>query len=213
MLLLWCYALDDVLFIVVSIFTLAGLSLVGFFDDYVKLTDRRKDGLSKKEKLGYQFLVGGGVGLILYFYGEPWFSPTINIPFIDPSCAWHIGWLFPLWVALLTTSTSNAVNLTDGLDGLATLCYISAVVALGLIAYFAGHASRTILGVSEYSESSRRTVNSRYRAGALAGACMGFPVVQRVSGGSEMGDTGSLPLGGFLGSWWRCASSRSCCWC
>lgn len=192
--LLWCRL--DVLFIVVSLFTLAGLSLVGFFDDYVKLTDHRKDGLSKKEKLGYQFLVGGGVGLILYFYGEPWFTPTINIPFVDPSYAWHIGWLFPVWVALLTTSTSNAVNLTDGLDGLATLCYISAVVALGLIAYFAGHATiAAYLNIPKVPGAQELAI----ACGALAGACMGFLWFNAFPAEVFMGDTGSLPLGGFLG--------------
>ena len=192
--LLWCRL--DVLFVIVAIFTLLGLSLVGFYDDYVKLTDRRKDGLTKKEKLGYQFLVGGGVGMILYWYGAPTFTPTINIPFIDPSYALPLGMFFPLWVALITTSSSNAVNLTDGLDGLATLCYISAAVAVGLIAYFAGHAGiSTYLNIPKVPGAQELTI----ACASLAGACMGFLWFNAFPAEVFMGDTGSLPLGGLLG--------------
>jgi phospho-N-acetylmuramoyl-pentapeptide-transferase len=192
--LLWCRL--DVLFIPLCIFTLLGLSLVGFYDDYVKLTDKRKDGLTKSEKLFYQFLIGGGVGMALFWYGDEKLVPALFFPFTDPVHAIGLGAFFPVWAALVTTSTSNAVNLTDGLDGLATLCYISAAVAFGLVAYFAGHATiATHLNMPRVPGAQELAVV----CASLAGACMGFLWFNAHPAEIFMGDTGSLPLGGLLG--------------
>jgi phospho-N-acetylmuramoyl-pentapeptide-transferase len=191
---LWCRL--DVLFIPLCIFTMLALGLVGFYDDYVKLTDKRKDGLSKGEKIFYQLLVGGGVGTALYLYGDERMKALVVLPFSDPSHALALGILFPLWAAIVTASSSNAVNLTDGLDGLATLCYISAAVAFGLIAYFAGHATiATHLSMPRVPGAQELAIV----CAALAGSCMGFLWFNAHPAEIFMGDTGSLPLGGLIG--------------
>jgi phospho-N-acetylmuramoyl-pentapeptide-transferase len=141
--LLWCRL--DILFIPLCFFTMLALGLVGLLDDYLKLTDDKRDGLTKKEKLFFQFLVGGGVGLCLTWYGEQPLGTKLAIPFVDPHWWPVLGFFFAGWVALVMTSASNAVNLTDGLDGLATLCVTSVAVTFGLLAYFAGHA-----GIAEH---------------------------------------------------------------
>ncbi len=191
---LWCRF--DVLFVPLCIFTMIALMLVGLYDDYIKLTEDKRDGLSKKEKVFYQMLVGGGVGAVLYLYGDDKTSSTLVIPFINPSNAIALGMLYPLWAMFVTSSTSNAVNLTDGLDGLATLCFISSVVAFGLIAYFAGHATiATHFNMPRVPGAQELTIV----CASLAGACMGFLWFNAHPAEVFMGDTGSLPLGGLLG--------------
>ena len=191
---LWCRF--DVMFVPLCIFTMIALMLVGLYDDYIKLTEDKRDGLSKKEKIFYQMLVGGGMGVALYMYGDDKTASTLVIPFIDPSHAIALGMLYPLWAMFVTSSTSNAVNLTDGLDGLATLCFISAVVAFGLIAYFAGHATIAAhLNMPRVPGAQELTIV----CASLAGACMGFLWFNAHPAEVFMGDTGSLPLGGLLG--------------
>lgn len=191
-----CWCRLDVLFIPLCIFTLLSLGLVGFYDDYVKLTDKRKDGLSKLEKIAYQFLVGGGVGLVLYLYGDSKTTPFLTFPFTDPASAIALGMLYPLWSTLVVSASSNAVNLTDGLDGLATLCCISAAVAFGLIAYFASHSAiATHLNMPRVPGAQELAIV----CASLAGACMGFLWFNAHPAEIFMGDTGSLPLGGLLG--------------
>ncbi len=191
---LWCRF--DVLFIPLSVFTMLALSLVGFYDDYVKLTDKRKDGLTKSEKLFFQLLVSGGVGMALYWYGDEKTRTMLYLPFTNPANAIALGALYPVWAAVVTTGSSNAVNLTDGLDGLATLCYISAVVAFGLIAYFAGHSAIAAhLNMPRVPGAQELAI----LCAALGGACMGFLWFNAHPAEVFMGDTGSLPLGGLLG--------------
>jgi phospho-N-acetylmuramoyl-pentapeptide-transferase len=192
--LIWCRL--DVVFIPLCFFTMLALGLVGFYDDYIKLTHTKKDGLTKREKLFYQFLVGGGVGLCLYWYGDPKISTSLVIPF--SSQAWWIplGGGFILWAAFVMTGSSNAVNLTDGLDGLATLCIMTVAVAFGLIAYFAGHnAIAEHLAIPRVRGAEELAVV----CAALSGACMGFLWFNAHPAEVFMGDTGSLPLGGMVG--------------
>lgn len=192
--LIWCRL--DVVFIPLCFFTMLALGLVGFYDDYIKLTHAKKDGLTKREKLFYQFLVGGGVGLCLYWYGDPKIATTLVLPF--SSSAWWIplGAGFILWAAFVMTGSSNAVNLTDGLDGLATLCIMTVAVAFGLIAYFAGHSA-----IAEHLSMPRVRGAEELAVvcAALSGACMGFLWFNAHPAEVFMGDTGSLPLGGMVG--------------
>ncbi|MEI6232755.1 MAG: phospho-N-acetylmuramoyl-pentapeptide-transferase [Planctomycetota bacterium] len=191
---MWCRF--DVLFVTLCIFTMIALMLVGLYDDYIKLTENKRDGLSKKEKIFYQMLIGGGVGAALYLYGDDKIATKLVIPFIDPSHAIALGMLYPLWAMFVTSGTSNAVNLTDGLDGLATLCFISSVVAFGLIAYFAGHATIAAhLNMPRVPGAQELAIV----CASLAGACMGFLWFNSHPAEVFMGDTGSLPLGGLLG--------------
>jgi phospho-N-acetylmuramoyl-pentapeptide-transferase len=192
--LMWCRL--DVLFIPLCFFTMLTLGLVGFYDDYIKLTHSKADGLSKKEKLFFQFIVGGGVGLCLTWYGDPALATRFVIPFTDASIWPVLGIAFVAWASVVMTGSSNAVNLTDGLDGLATLCITTVAVAFGLLAYFAGHA-----GIAEHLSLPHvhGAEELAVACAALAGACLGFLWFNAHPAEIFMGDTGSLPLGGMVG--------------
>ena len=192
--LLWCRL--DILFIPLCFFTMLALGAVGFYDDYIKLTHTKADGLSKSEKLIFQFIVGGGVGLCLHWYGEQPIATKLVIPFTDAAVWPALGVLFIFWSAFVMTGSSNAVNLTDGLDGLATLCVTTVAVAFGLIAYFAGHSGiAEHLGIARVRGAEELAVV----CAALSGACLGFLWFNAHPAEIFMGDTGSLPLGGLIG--------------
>ena len=192
--LLWCRL--DVLFIPLCFFTMLTLGLVGFYDDYIKLTHAKADGLSKREKLLFQFIVGGGVGLCLTWYGDPTLATKLVIPFTEAAVWPALGFGYVLWSCVVMTGSSNAVNLTDGLDGLATLCITTVAVAFGLLAYFAGHAQ-----IAEHLSIPRvhGAEELAVVCAALAGACLGFLWFNAHPAEIFMGDTGSLPLGGMVG--------------
>lgn len=192
--LLWCRL--DCIFIPLCFLTMLTLGLVGFYDDYIKLTHTKSDGLSKREKLFFQFLVGGGVGLYLYWFGEPNLAARLVIPFTDSAWWPMLGAGFIAWAAFVMTGSSNAVNLTDGLDGLATLCITTVAVAFGLIAYFAGHSGiAEHLGIARVRGAEELAVV----CAALSGSCLGFLWFNAHPAEIFMGDTGSLPLGGLVG--------------
>lgn len=190
------FARPDVIFVPIAAFSMLALALVGFYDDYIKLTQKGRDGLTKREKLFFQFLVGGGVGLILALYNDPRCATQVAIPFTDPYFWPTLGWFYVGWAAIVMVGSSNAVNLTDGLDGLATLCTITVAVAFGILAYFAGHA-----GIAEYLSVPRVRGAEELSVicSALAGACLGFLWFNAHPADIFMGDTGSLPLGGLIG--------------
>ena len=191
---LWCRL--DILFMPLCFFTMLALGIVGFYDDYIKLTQAKSDGLSKTEKLLFQAIVGGGVGLCLTWYGENGIATKLVIPFLDASWWPALGVFFVGWAALVMTGSSNAVNLTDGLDGLATLCITTVAVAFGLISYFAGHA-----GIAEHLclPHVHGAEELAVVCAALSGSCLGFLWFNAHPAEIFMGDTGSLPLGGLVG--------------
>jgi phospho-N-acetylmuramoyl-pentapeptide-transferase len=136
------------------------------------------------------------VGLCLTWYGDPSLSTKLVIPFTDAAIWPALGLFYVLWSMVVMTGSSNAVNLTDGLDGLATLCITTVAVAFGLIAYFAGHAGiAEHLGVPHVHGAEEVSVV----CAALAGACLGFLWFNAHPAEIFMGDTGSLPLGGMVG--------------
>lgn len=190
------FARPDVIFVPLAIFTMLGLALVGLYDDWIKLTQKGRDGLTKREKLFFQFIAGGGVGLILALYNDPSNATKLAVPFVDAMHWPALGWFYVGWAAVVMVGSSNAVNLTDGLDGLATLCTITVAVAFGLLAYFAGHA-----GIAEYLAVPRVRGAEELAVicAALAGACLGFLWFNAHPADIFMGDTGSLPLGGLVG--------------
>ena len=197
-----CFARFDILFTLLACFVLCTLALLGFYDDYMKLTQKRqgghkgRNGLTVREKLVFQFTIGLGVGLILTWYGEPVLSTQLAIPFVDAAVWPVLGYFYIGWAAIVVVGASNAVNLTDGLDGLATLCTITVAVAFGLLAYFAGHA-----GIAEHLAVPRvhGAEELSVVCAALAGACLGFLWFNAHPADIFMGDTGSLPMGGLVG--------------
>jgi len=175
-----------------GLITLIGFGLVGFKDDIGKiLAGDNLEGLTPKGKMGLQILVAIlSTGLLLYAgFPTELYVPFLKTPLLD------LGYFaIPFWI-LVFLATTNAVNLTDGLDGLATVPSIVALVSLGLIVYVTGHAifSQYLLvpnikGVGEVL----------ILASALAGGLLGFLWYNCYPAEIFMGDTGSLAIGGFL---------------
>jgi phospho-N-acetylmuramoyl-pentapeptide-transferase len=190
--LLWT-RLDNAYFFVVLGVTL-GYGAIGFLDDYLKIVRQSHKGLTGKQKLGLQFLIGGAVGFFLYM--DPVFKTTLAVPFfknVNP----ELGiWYIP-FAAIVIAGASNAVNLTDGLDGLA----IGPVMICGatylLFAYIAGHLKLAhYLQVAYVPGSGELCVV----CGAMLGAGMGFLWYNAYPAEVFMGDVGSLSLGGLLGA-------------
>ncbi|GMV79160.1 MAG: hypothetical protein AMXMBFR7_03440 [Planctomycetota bacterium] len=189
------FARSDVVFVPLAFFTMLALALVGFYDDWIKLT-RKEKGLTIREKLCFQAVVGLGVGYLLYAYSPSGARGAVAVPFVEAAFWPTLGYGYLIWAGVVLTASSNAVNLTDGLDGLATLCTITVAVAFGLMAYFSGHAGMAQhLAVPRVPGAEELAVI----CAALAGACLGFLWFNAHPAEVFMGDTGSLALGGLVG--------------
>lgn len=181
-------------FVWLTLLGIVAMAAVGFLDDYLKLKRHSSKGLPPRYKFGLQILLGLGVGLYLYLYPADQFTTRLSIPFVK----WWVpdlGWLYVFLVMLVIVGCSNAVNLTDGLDGLATGPVIMASAAYTVLAYMAGHAAISrYLQVIYVRESSELTIV----AGAVVGASLGFLWFNAYPAQVFMGDTGSLALGTAL---------------
>ena len=194
----------------IAMAALLGYGWIGFLDDYAKITRRRNLGLSGKRKLAYQFALGfafAGILLIMRAYGE--FSTAMNIPFFkqyQPTMLIQplLGspWTYVLgvapfcaFVALVVVFSSNAVNLTDGLDGLAIGLMVIASGALTVLTYAGGHAQ-----LAEYLQLARNPHTSELTVfcGSMTGASLGFLWYNAHPAEIFMGDVGSLGLGGAM---------------
>ncbi|HEV3331343.1 MAG TPA: phospho-N-acetylmuramoyl-pentapeptide-transferase [Bryobacteraceae bacterium] len=194
----------------IAIGALVAFGWIGFLDDYAKVTRQRNLGLSGKRKLVYQFTAALGVAaLLLVARANGSFSTQINIPFAKqfrPSLIieslLHNPWTYVLGVApfcifvsLVVVFVSNAVNLTDGLDGLAIGLMVVAAGALTVLAYAGGHVE-----LAQYLELARnpRTSELTVFCGSMTGASLGFLWYNAHPADIFMGDVGSLGLGGAL---------------
>jgi phospho-N-acetylmuramoyl-pentapeptide-transferase len=194
----------------ISTAALVGYGWIGFMDDYAKVTKKRNLGLSGRSKLVYQFLFGFVFAitlLVMRAYGD--FSTAMNIPFIknfQPSLLiqslMHNPWTYALgaapfciFVALVVVFSSNAVNLTDGLDGLAIGLMVIAAGALTILTYAGGHAT-----LAEYLQLARnpRTSELTIFCGSMTGASIGFLWYNAHPAEIFMGDVGALGLGGAM---------------
>jgi phospho-N-acetylmuramoyl-pentapeptide-transferase len=194
----------------IALAALLGFGWIGFLDDYAKITRRRNLGLTGRRKLLYQFSLGFTVAALLMVmraYGE--FSTTINIPFFKqfhPSLLLESlmtnPWTYALgaapfcvFVALVVVFMSNAVNLTDGLDGLAIGLMVIASGALTVLTYAGGHVQ-----LAEYLQLARNpnTQELTIFCGSMTGAALGFLWYNAHPAEIFMGDVGSLGLGGAL---------------
>jgi phospho-N-acetylmuramoyl-pentapeptide-transferase len=194
----------------IAILTLLAFGWIGFLDDYAKITNRRNLGISGKRKLVYQFIVGFGFAAALLFmraWGD--FSTAMNVPFFQsfkPSMlmpelmanpwTYVLGVApFCIFVSLVVVFSSNAVNLTDGLDGLAIGLMVIAAGALTILTYAGGHAQ-----LAEYLQLARnaRTSELTVFCGSMTGASIGFLWYNAHPAEIFMGDVGSLGLGGAM---------------
>lgn len=190
--LLWANLTNAYMWIALG--TTLGFGLIGFLDDYLKQVKKQNKGLGVRSKFGLQFLFSVGCGLCLY--GLPDFDTVVTIPFIkELSPDLGIGYL--VLALLVIVGTSNAVNLTDGLDGLAIGPTIVAAVTYMVFAYVTGH-----IRFSQYLQLNYVAGCGEVAifCGSLAGAGLGFLWFNAYPADVFMGDTGSLSLGAALGS-------------
>jgi phospho-N-acetylmuramoyl-pentapeptide-transferase len=180
-------------YVLLSLLALLWLGFVGFADDYIKLKYKRSKGLSARAKLAGQLLLGAIVGVAIYL--NPDLSTSIDVPFLK-SVSLDLGIFYIFFVILVITGTSNAVNLTDGLDGLATGCVLMVIFSYGILTYLTGHLRFSQYLFIPYIEGvGELTV----LCAAIMGACMGFLWFNCYPASVFMGDVGSLALGGFIG--------------
>lgn len=174
-----------------------GLGVLGFLDDYLRVVKRVRKGLLGRYKIAGQVTIGLFVGLMFYLaqpYGE--MTTRTTIPFLKDRFL-DLDMLYVPFVVLVITATSNAVNLADGLDGLAIGMVIPPVLAFGMLAYLSGNAIfASYLNIPFLAGAGELSVF----AGALFGACLGFLWYNAHPAQVFMGDTGSLALGGCLGT-------------
>ncbi len=183
----------------------AGYGVLGFLDDYAKVTKQTTAGVSGKTKLVFQTLIAVGACVLLVLFGEPSTTPdlatSVTFPFFKDLIL-NLGWFYIAFAAFVIVGASNAVNMTDGLDGLAIVPVMIAGGALGMIAYLVGNtvsANYLVLhfvpGVGELAVV----------CAAIIGSGLGFLWYNAPPAKIFMGDTGSLALGGCLGAIAVCA--------
>ncbi len=186
----------DNLYLWLALLTTLAFGAVGFVDDWLKLARRRSLGLSGRWKLAAQVLISVAFALALSTLAVPGYETRIGIPFFK-NVLLDLGWFYLPFVVLVLTGASNAVNLTDGLDGLAVGTTLVAVSFYTVVAYLAGNAVFSKYLQIVYVEGAGELT---VFCGALLGAGMGFLWFNAHPAAIFMGDTGSLALGAALGS-------------
>jgi len=181
-------------FVWIMLFVGFSFGLLGFADDFTKIKRRHNKGLSARAKLFWQFTLALCVGLFLYFH--PGYDTHFAIPFfkgVNPD----LGPGYILLIILVIVSSSNAVNFTDGLDGLAIGPFLMAIGTYLILSYLSGHIKiAQYLQIPYVAGTGEVTVI----CGALAGAGLGFLWYNAYPAQVIMGDVGALPLGALLGT-------------
>ncbi len=199
-------------FILLSLFALIGFAIIGFIDDYAKVSKQRNLGLTAKKKIYFQVLVSLIVGIsLLVLVTHYAYSTQLMIPFLkrlrpdlvihslmNSPHLWPLAFLpFLAFICIVIVGSSNAVNLTDGLDGLAIGCTVIAAGALTVLTYVSSNSRwATYLEIQYIPRVGELTVF----CGALVGASLGFLWYNAHPAEIFMGDVGSLSLGGTLGT-------------
>jgi phospho-N-acetylmuramoyl-pentapeptide-transferase len=183
----------------IAVITTAAFGCIGFLDDYLKITRRSHHGLFARYKFAAQVLVAGGVGVAVVLLAEQTparYSTELILPFfknIHPD----IGWLYVPFAGLVLVASSNTVNLTDGLDGLAISTFAVAAATFTALTYVIGHA---IFAQHLLLRFDPLAAELTIFCGALVGASLGFLWWNAHPADVFMGDVGSLALGGALGT-------------
>ncbi len=175
--------------------TVCALFAVGFWDDYTKLALKNPKGIPSRAKFAVQIAVA--LGVVFYLAAYPpngSFDTSLNVPY-GKELYWNLGRAYYVLAALMIVGSSNAVNLTDGLDGLASGSIIFCAIAYGVFAYVAGNVKfASYLRIIHVEGAGEIAV---FLAG-LVGACLGFLWFNAFPAEVFMGDTGSLFLGGII---------------
>jgi phospho-N-acetylmuramoyl-pentapeptide-transferase len=180
----------------IATLSFVGFGLIGWLDDIAKVRKRNSRGISGRGKLLGQSLLALMIAITGWSVMPPEFQQHLALPFLK-GWYWNMGWLFVPWVVLVIVGSSNAVNLTDGLDGLAVVPVMMALSCFGLFSYLTGHAVfAEYLHLHTLPGSGEMAV----LCGAALGGCLGFLWYNAQPAEIFMGDTGSLALGGLLGT-------------
>ncbi|KAA0972580.1 phospho-N-acetylmuramoyl-pentapeptide-transferase [Aureimonas fodinaquatilis] len=173
-----------------------GFGAIGFYDDYLKVTKQSHKGFSGRSRLALEFVIAGLASAIIVYAGTDGLATSVPMPFFKQFLL-DLGIFYIGFAAFVMVGSGNAVNLTDGLDGLAIVPIMIAAAALGLIAYVAGNVNfanylqiHFVLGTGELA----------VLCGAVIGAGLGFLWFNAPPAAIFMGDTGSLALGGLTGA-------------
>jgi phospho-N-acetylmuramoyl-pentapeptide-transferase len=205
--LLWSDLANPLVWLI--IFATVSFGAIGFADDYIKVVHKRNLGLTSRQKLFFQFLASIAIAVaLIHLQQEHLYSTRLVVPFLKNfrpdliigsllhTHLWPLAYLpFFIFVMIVIAGSSNAVNLTDGLDGLAIGCTIIAAGALTVLTYVSGH-----MVFSDYLEIPRIPLASELTVfcGALVGASIGFLWYNAHPAEIFMGDVGSLALGGAI---------------
>lgn len=189
-------------YVVATLLVTLGFGAIGFYDDYLKVTKQSDKGFSGKARLGIEFVIAG---IAVFFMmrmamhaqtSNPALATSIAFPFVKEFVV-NIGFFFILFGGFVIVAAGNAVNLTDGLDGLAIVPVMIAAASFGIIAYLAGNAVfANYLQINFVPGTGELAVI----LGAVIGAGLGFLWFNAPPAAIFMGDTGSLALGGLIGS-------------
>ncbi len=192
--LLWANPTNPYVWIV--LWVTLGFGLVGFYDDYLKVTKQSHEGFRGRTRLIIEGCIAGLACFALVRLGHAPFSTSLVFPLFK-ALVLNLGWFFVLFAMFVIVGAGNAVNLTDGLDGLAIVPVIIAVTSFGAISYLSGN---TVFADYLQIHYVAGTGELSVLCGAVLGAGLGFLWFNAPPASIFMGDTGSLALGGMLGT-------------
>jgi phospho-N-acetylmuramoyl-pentapeptide-transferase len=192
--LLWANLANPYVWVV--LFVTIGFGGVGLYDDYLKVTKATNSGYSGRARLAIEAAIAAVAAVAFVMIGTEPLSAALTFPFLK-DVVWNLGWFFVPVAAFVIVGAGNAVNLTDGLDGLAIVPVMIAAASFGFIAYLSGNAV-----FADYLQIHLvpGTGELAVICGALVGAGLGFLWFNAPPAAIFMGDTGSLALGGLLGA-------------
>jgi len=183
-------------YILMMIFSLVGFGAIGFIDDYLKVVKRDSKGLRGCYKFGAQVLLALAISMFIYMNPKDPYNDVLSIPFFK-KWLFDLGWFYVPFSIVVIVGSSNAVNLTDGIDGLAVGLVGISVLATGILVYISGNFKFSqYLQVLYIPGTGELTVF----CGAILGASLGFLWYNSYPADVFMGDVGSLSLGGVLGT-------------
>lgn len=192
--LLWANLSNPYVWVVIGV--TVGFGMIGFYDDYLKVTKQSHKGFSGRSRLAIEALIAGVACLALAQASTPMLANKLALPFVKDVLI-DLGLFFVVFGAFVIVAAGNAVNLTDGLDGLAIVPVMIAAATFGFIAYLSGNAIfANYLQIHFVPGTGELAVI----CGALIGAGIGFLWFNAPPAQIFMGDTGSLALGGLIGT-------------
>jgi phospho-N-acetylmuramoyl-pentapeptide-transferase len=184
-------------YVLLAMATMLMFGILGFWDDYLKIKKLKSRGLIIRYKLVFQILLAGVIGLVFIYLGyNGEFDLHLSFPFFKKWLP-YLGIFYLPWIMLILVSSSNSVNLADGLDGLAIGLTLISASAFTAISYFAGRADWSeYLNILRVPQAAELTIF----VGAMSGACLGFLWYNCHPAQVFMGDVGALSLGGTIGA-------------